>query len=176
MAQPIDPQTNDYSSSLRCILRIETVTPATFELVLPLVAGYQRFYNAVPDEARNRVHFAQFLDDHARGIQFVALEDDGNALGFATLYFPLSSVSAGVTCLMNDLFTAPEARGRGVGRALIEHCRRYAGDHGFKSIYWQTAQSNRTAQRLYDSLNAARSAWYTYTLPVAGSEGGRDER
>jgi GNAT superfamily N-acetyltransferase len=147
-------------------MHIETVTPATFELVLPLIAAYQRFYEAVPNEARNRAHFSQFLDDHTNGIQFIALDDDGRALGFATLYFPLGSVSAQVNCLMNDLFTTPEARGKGIGRALITHCLGYAKDHGFPSIYWQTAQSNTTAQRLYDSLNTTRSAWYTYTLPA----------
>jgi ribosomal protein S18 acetylase RimI-like enzyme len=147
-------------------MQIETVTPATFELVLPLIAAYQRFYEAVPDETRNRAHFAQFLDDHSQGIQFVALDDARSALGFATLYFPFSSVSAQVRCLMNDLYTVPETRGQGVGRALILHCLAYAQERGHSSIYWQTAQSNTTAQRLYDSLNTTRSAWYTYTLPV----------
>jgi GNAT superfamily N-acetyltransferase len=151
-------------------MHIETVTPATFELVLPLIAAYQRFYEAVPNEGRNRAYFSRFLDDQTNGIQFVALDGDGRALGFATLYFPLGSVSARANCLMNDLFTTPEARGKGIGRALITHCLQYAKDHGFSSIYWQTAQSNTTAQRLYDSLNTTRSAWYTYTLPVPETE------
>src|SRR3954468_17259619 len=110
-------------------MQIETVTPDTFALVLPLIAAYQRFYAAAPDEERNCAHFGQFLGDHTRGIQFVALED-GQALGFATLYFPLSSVSARANCLMNDLFTIPEARGKGIGRALIQHCLGYAQERG----------------------------------------------
>jgi ribosomal protein S18 acetylase RimI-like enzyme len=65
---------------------------------------------------------------------------------------------------MNDLYTVPAARGQGVGRALIRHCARYARAHGFATIYWQTEQSNATAQRLYDSLSASRTAWYTYVL------------
>ena len=147
-------------------MHIETVTPATFEQVLPLIADYQRFYQATPDEARNRGHFAKLLDDHNLGAQFVALDHTGQALGFATIYFPLGSVSARVNCLMNDLYTIPEARGQGIGRALILHCLAYAREHGFDSIFWQTAQSNERAQRLYDSLPTTRSAWYTYTLPT----------
>ena len=147
-------------------MHIETVTAETFERVLPLIADYQRFYEATPDEARNRAHFSRFLGDHSGGIQFVALGDDGGALGFATLYFTYGSVSARVNCLMNDLFTIPAARGQGIGRTLILHCLAYAKEHGFDSIYWQTAQTNATAQRLYDSLPTTRSAWYTYTLPV----------
>jgi len=143
---------------------IETVSQATFERVLPLIAAYQRFYEAVPDEQRNRAHFEQFIDDQTHGSQFVALSDTGQALGFATLYFPFGSVTPGQYCLMNDLFTVPEARGQGVGRALILHCLRYAEARGFSKISWQTALSNTTAQRLYDSLPTTRSGWYTYTL------------
>jgi GNAT superfamily N-acetyltransferase len=145
-------------------MRIETVTTQAFERVLPLIAAYQRFYQAEPDEPRNRAHFARLLDDHSYGIQFVALDEDERALGFATLYFPLASVTPGAACLMNDLYTVPEARGQGVGRALILHCLSYARAHGFREIEWQTALDNHTAQRLYDSLPTSRSAWYTYTL------------
>jgi GNAT superfamily N-acetyltransferase len=153
-------------------MKIETATPATFEQVLPLIAAYQRFYRATPDEARNRGHFSQFLNDHTRGIQFVALDDAGAALGFATLYFALGSVTPGEYCLMNDLFVVPEARGQGVGRALIQHCLAYAQSRGFGAIEWQTALDNATAQRLYGSLPTERSGWYTYTLPA--SAGGDD--
>ena len=133
-------------------MRIETVTPATFELILPLIAAYQRFYHAEPDEARNRAHFGRLLDDHAAGLQFVALDEAGSALGFATLYFPLASVTPGSACLMNDLYVVPAARGQAIGRSLILHCLRYAREHGFHEIKWQTALDNHTAQRLYDSL------------------------
>lgn len=147
-------------------MTIEPVTAATFDLVLPLIADYQRFYRATPDAARNRAHFARFLDDHTAGIQFLARDDDGRPFGFATLFFPFGSVAAGARCPLNDLYAVPAARGRGVGRALIRHCAGYARSRGFASISWQTEQSNAIAQRLYDSLPATRAAWYTYTLPV----------
>jgi GNAT superfamily N-acetyltransferase len=148
-------------------MQIETVTAQTFERVLPLIADYQRFYKAEPDQARNRDHFGRLLDDHDTGIQFVALDEASRALGFATLYFPLGSVRPGVACLMNDLFVVPEMRGRGIGRALIAHCLSYAKARGFSGIHWQTALDNHTAQRLYDSLPTTRSGWYTYRLEAA---------
>ena len=145
-------------------MQIETVTAQTFERVLPLIADYQRFYKAEPDEARNRAHFRRLLDDHDAGIQFVVLDEAGHALGFATLYFPLGSVTPGLACLMNDLFVVPETRGQGIGRALILHCLSYAKARGFPKIHWQTALDNQIAQRLYDSLPTTRSGWYTYRL------------
>jgi GNAT superfamily N-acetyltransferase len=144
---------------------IECVTPANFELVLPLVAAYQSHFNVEPDEARNRAHFSQFLSDHSRGIQFIAL-DDGNALGFATLYFPFSSVRARVDCLMNDLFTLPAARRKGVGRALIQHCHQYAQKHGYQGLHWITAKENVSSQDFYAGTGAQRSEWYEYVLPA----------
>ena len=147
-------------------MKIETVTADTFEQVLPLISDYQHFYKATPDEGRNRAHFSRFITDHINGIQFVALDDEGQALGFATLYFPMHSVTPGVACLMNDLFTVAEVRGKGIGRALITHCLHYAQEHGYSALEWQTAPSNERAQRLYDSMSGTRGTWYTYTLPV----------
>src|SRR5690606_11195480 len=135
-------------------MRIETVTTETFSIVLPLIAEYQRFYRTEPDTERNIAHFSQFLHDHSRGIQFLAFDDENQALGFATIYFPLSSLSAGQYCLRNDLFVAPNVRGGGVGRALIEHCLRYAKDHGYSKLHWSTELDNHRAQRLYDSLTS----------------------
>lgn len=149
-------------------MQIETVTEATFEQVLPLIAAYQVFYEQEPDEARNRAFFSRYLSDHSAGIQFVALDENRAALGFATLYFVPSSTRAGIYCLMNDLYTVPEARGSGIGRALITHCLRYAEAHGYSSITWMTAHSNTTAQRLYDSTGAGRSSWLRYTLHKGG--------
>ena len=144
-------------------MTIETVTKPHFEKVLPLIADDQRFYRAEPDEARNREHFSQFLDDHSRGVLFAALDAD-SVIGFATLYFPFSSVRARSICLMNDLFTMEAARGKGVGRALIRHCQSYAQAHNFPALMWNTEQNNHAAQQLHDSLGATRSAWLEYVL------------
>ncbi len=147
-------------------MHIETVTHENFESVLPLVAAYQEFYRVAPDTERNRRHFGRFLEDHSQGILFLARGDDGAVLGFATLYFANSSVRACAQCLMNDLYVVPDSRGLGVGRALIEHCGSHARSQGYEAIVWTTEQSNVTAQRLYDSLPAARSAWLHYRLPT----------
>jgi len=145
---------------------IETVTFANFADALPLLAAYQEFYGAVPDAVRNEQHFSRFLNDHTQGILFLARDTQGTAVGVATIYFPFSSVRAGVQCLMNDLYVVPTARGAGVGRTLIEHCRQYAREHGYAALVWTTAESNATAQRLYDSLPTERSNWVHYRLPA----------
>ncbi len=58
-----------------------------------------------------------------------------------------------------------EARGRGVGRALIEALADRGRNEGWLRLYWQTARDNETAQKLYDKL-AARTDWLRYDLDL----------
>ncbi len=148
-------------------MRIERVTSDSVGRILPLLAAYQRFYRTEPDEARNRDHFLRVLADPSVAVQFVALEETLGPVGFATLYFPLSSVTAGSYCLLNDLYVDPTSRGRGTGRALIERCRLHAFEVGYASVQWQTEQSNADAQRLYDRMGAEQGGWYSYILSTA---------
>lgn len=150
--------------------RIEPVTDLNFEKVIPLIGHYQRFYRQTPDEARTRRFFGQFVGGHhPMATLFVAIGKNEEALGFATLYFVPSSLSARTSCVLNDLFTASDSRGKGIGKALFEHCREHARRRGFASLEWQTEQSNGTAQRLYDKIGAARSSWFSYSLPCGNS-------
>jgi ribosomal protein S18 acetylase RimI-like enzyme len=85
-------------------------------------------------------------------------------VGFATLYFSFASSIAGKVGLLNDLYTLPDCRGNGVGKALIRHSYEYAIAKGAKRLQWLTAQDNEQAQALYNSLGASRSSWYFYSL------------
>ena len=134
------------------------------EAALPLIAGYQRFYEAEPDHDRNREFFARFIEPSDQGLLLGAWVE-GELVGFATMYWFHSSTLAADTTLMNDLFTSEHARGKGVGRALIDACLAVTRDRGGAHLEWYTAPDNRTAQRLYDSFpGAERSTWYAYEV------------
>jgi GNAT superfamily N-acetyltransferase len=144
-----------------------TIVPVTLdnlEQVLPLIAAYQRFYKVEPDDTRNRIHFGRLATAPSQGAQWVALDDDGVAVGFVTAYRVLSSTLAVERCLLNDLYVDPHVRGRGIGRQLIVHCAEWAVAQGYNGVYWRTADDNHTAQRLYDSLPTTRRTWIDYTL------------
>ena len=144
---------------------IDTATAEDLEDVLPLFAGYQRFYTGTAqDDAKNRAFLERFVGGEA-GRLLVARDDEtGVALGFANLYWTFSSTIAEEHVLLNDLFVSDDARGKGVGLALIEVARDVARERGSKSLSWQTALDNRTAQRLYERTEADRSAWFEYEL------------
>jgi GNAT superfamily N-acetyltransferase len=132
--------------------------------LLPLVAGYQRFYGAEPDLERNRSFFSGFLHPSDDGLLLGAWVD-GSLVGFATLYWFFSSTRAAQSVLMNDLFVRDDVRGRGVGRALINSALDEARRRGAAHLEWFTAPDNVAAQRLYDSMpDAERSTWYAYEI------------
>jgi GNAT superfamily N-acetyltransferase len=145
-------------------IEIAPLVVAEFEPVLPLIAAYQRFYEVEPvDEERNRSFFRRFLAPSDDGLLLGARQGE-EIVGFACLYWHFSSLAAAETVLMNDLFVSEAARGRGVGRGLIEASAAVARERDAAHLEWATAPDNHTAQRLYDSTGAERSVWVEYEL------------
>lgn len=143
---------------------IEAVSDRSLEAVLPLIRAYQAFY-AVPniDDARNRRFFSRFGAASDEGCLFLYLTEEGEAVAFATVYFSyVSSIPARVG-VMNDLYTDPAYRGRGIGRQLVDHCRDFALSKGAARLQWLTAVDNERAQKLYDAMNTKKSTWHVYT-------------
>jgi GNAT superfamily N-acetyltransferase len=145
-------------------LRIEPVTQAQLEPLLPLIAAYQRFYEVEDvDDERNRAFFARFIAPSNDGLLLGAWRTN-ELLGYACLYWHFTSLVPAETVLMNDLFVTQEARGQGVGRALIEASASVARKRGAHHLEWATAPDNKTAQRLYDATGATPSPWIEYEL------------
>jgi GNAT superfamily N-acetyltransferase len=133
--------------------------------LLPLMRGYSDFYEVdPPDEALLAMSRALIADPEREGVQFLARDEDGSALGFATVFWLWSTSRAARIGLMNDLFTAPEARGRGVGATLIAACLEAVRERGAVTLQWQTALDNHTAQALYDRVGGVREQWLDYYL------------
>jgi GNAT superfamily N-acetyltransferase len=145
-------------------LRVEPITEEQMDALLPLIAAYQRFYEAEEiDEGRNRAFFSRFLAPSEDGMLLGAGRDAG-LLGYACLYWSFTSIIPAETVLMNDLYVDQAHRGQGIGRALIEASAAVARERGAQRLEWMTATSNEAAQRLYDSTGAQRSEWVEYEL------------
>ena len=133
--------------------------------LLPLMRAYCDFYEvAPPDEALLALSRALIADPEREGAQFLARSEDGAAVGFATVFWLWSTLSASRVGLMNDLFVAPGARGGGYAEALIERCREACRERGATTLTWQTAKDNARAQSVYDRVGGKRSEWLDYSL------------
>jgi ribosomal protein S18 acetylase RimI-like enzyme len=148
-------------------MRIEQVGEADLADLLPMMRAYCDFYEVAPSDADlERLTRALIADPDREGIQLLARGDGGEPLGFATVFWSWQTLSAARVAVMNDLFVVSEARKQGVGRALIEECRRRAAERGAAELVWETALDNETAQGLYRSLRAREERWLSYSLEV----------
>ena len=147
-------------------MQIEAISKRNFQLLVPLLGEYQKFYHTEPNRARNHRFIQRLMGNKRLGIQFICIDQNGVGAGFATLYFLPSSLSAKNYCVLNDLYTRPDVRKQGVARKLIRVCTNYALSKGYGSIEWITESRNKTAQRLYNQLGAIHSPWMYYRMPI----------
>ena len=122
---------------------------------LTLWESYNAFYDrkgvtALAPEI-TQTTWQRFFDPGEPMFALVA-ESDGGLVGLVHYLFHRSTSRIAPTCYLQDLFTLPAARGKGVGRALIEAVYSRARDQGLQRVYWQTHESNATGRRLYDRV------------------------
>jgi GNAT superfamily N-acetyltransferase len=104
--------------------------------------------------------WSRFFDAY-EPVHALVAEKDGQLVGLVHYIFHRSTTMIGPTCYLQDLFTTEAARGRGVGRALIEGVYELAKACGSLRVYWQTHETNLTAMKLYDKV-AERSGFVVY--------------
>lgn len=149
-------------------LEIALVAEGDLDDLLPLMRSYCDFYRVHPrDDQLLALARALIADPRMEGVQLLARGAGSVALGFATVFWTWSTLSASRIGVMNDLFVVPQARGLGVGEALIEACVGLCRDRGASSLGWQTARDNHRAQRLYERVGARREEWIDYVLEAA---------
>jgi ribosomal protein S18 acetylase RimI-like enzyme len=152
-------------------VHISVVAESDLPDLLPLMRAYCDFYEVAPSDDDLRVLSRSLLaNPDCEGCQLIARDDERRALGFATVYWSWSTVSAARIAIMNDLYVDPAARGTGLAESLIEECRQRAGDRGAVSLAWQTRKDNTRAQRLYDRIGARRDEWVDYSLATGQAE------
>jgi GNAT superfamily N-acetyltransferase len=131
---------------------------------LPLWDGYNAFYGrrgpTALDTAITATTWQRFFYE-AEPVHALIAEEGGRLIGLTHYLFHRSTTAISPTCYLQDLFTGEAARGKGVGRALIEGVIARAAAAGAPRVYWQTHESNIAAMRLYDSI-AERSGFLVY--------------
>jgi len=142
------------------LVEIKAVENDDFDIWRPLWAGYQRFYQVDIPESVTRETWRRFLDPAEPMHAALAMVDE-RALGMVHSIDHRSTWTTNDYCYLQDLFVADEARGSGIGRALIEHVYAEATRRGASRVYWTTHESNHDAMRLYEHI-AERSGFIQY--------------
>jgi GNAT superfamily N-acetyltransferase len=145
-------------------LTIRPVARHDYEQWLPLWDGYNAFYGrsgpTALDPDITRTTWQRFFDAY-EPVHGLVAESDGRLLGLVHYLFHRSTTAIQPNCYLQDLFTTAEARGKGVGRALIDGVYERARLSGSPRVYWLTHETNHTARQLYDKV-AENSGFIVY--------------
>ncbi len=146
-------------------ITVREARPDDFDRWLPLWDGYNAFYErtgptAVSD-AMTRLTWGRFFDAYEPMHALVAEPESERLVGLVHYLFHRNTVMVCPICYLQDLFTAADVRGQGVGRALIEGVYARARAVGSTRVYWQTQETNAPGRLLYDKV-ATNSGFIVY--------------
>ena len=145
-------------------LSVRAVERSDFDRWLPLWDGYNAFYGRSGPTALaadvTRMTWSRFFDSY-EPVHALVAERGQELLGLVHYIFHRTTIAIEPTCYLQDLFISAQARGEGVGTALINGVYEQARLAGAHRVYWQTHETNHTAMRLYDKV-ADRSGFLVY--------------
>ena len=134
---------------------IRFVTRDDYAQWLPLWDGYNASYGRSGPTALapeiTAMTWQRFFDAY-EPVHALVADAGGTLLGLTHYLFHRSTTAIAPTCYLQDLFTGQAARGKGVGRALINGVYAQARLVGSPRVYWQTHETNHTAMQLYDKV------------------------
>jgi GNAT superfamily N-acetyltransferase len=155
----------DGASTYPGVVVCRRVAESDLAELLPLVRAYCEFNGvARTDDQLLVISRALIADPDHEGVQIIARGCDQGAIGFATLVWTWATWAGGRIGIMGDLFVASPARRSGVGRQLIEACRRECQRVDAQGFMWTTAKDNVAARALYESVGARSREWVDYWL------------
>ena len=134
---------------------VRPVAPEDFDSWKPLWDDYNAFYErvgptALPDEITDTT-WRRFFDA-SEPVHCIVAEREGRMVGMCHYIFHRSTNRLHDVCYLQDLFTAEDQRGRGVGRSLIEAVYEAARSAGCSRVYWHTQVTNHAGRALYDKV------------------------
>jgi GNAT superfamily N-acetyltransferase len=134
----------------------------------PLWDGYNHFYGrqgptALPERITETTWERFFAREEP--VHAVVAVQDGRLIGIAHFLFHRSTTRLTDVCYLQDLFTAEESRGRGVGRQLVQAVYDAARAAGSSRVYWQTKATNASGRALYDKI-AEHQGFIVYSREI----------
>lgn len=135
-------------------LSIRPAVPAD----LPLIAQFIRdlaAYEKLAHEVRfDEAELGERLFGPRPYAEVIIGEVDGAAQGFALFFHNFSTFEGRPGVYLEDLFVRPEARGAGLGKALLQHLARLAMKRGCARLEWWVLDWNTPSIGFYQSLGA----------------------
>ena len=142
-------------------MKIRTLTPNDFPEWLALWNANNMGYK---DEAVTTQTWARLLDNSSTVNALVA-EDTGALIGLLQYVIHPTTGSLTDICYMQDVFVAPEKRGKGIAKKMIKELERLGRQEKWSRIYWLAEADNEAAQALYKNLGQ-KMDFTLHILPI----------
>ncbi|HGY3718812.1 TPA: N-acetyltransferase family protein [Citrobacter gillenii] len=143
-------------------ITIEPAIPQDYADWLPLWLNYQIFYRTDISEKVTQLTWERFLNP-IEPIFCAVAKSDGKIVGLVHYLFHRSTWSESDYCYLEDLFVSEDARGKHIGKQLIEYVQQRARKRHASRLYWHTHETNLRGQRLYDWV-ANKSGMIEYRM------------
>lgn len=147
-------------------MQIRRVVPDDLAELIALCrahAAFEKSATQTPDADRLRV---ALFDSPARLHAWVAVDERGELIGYASATVDFSTWSASEFMHLDCLFVMPEYRGQRIGQQLIADVKASARALGLGQLQWQTPDWNVDAQRFYERLGAQPIPKVRYVLTL----------
>jgi GNAT superfamily N-acetyltransferase len=146
-------------------LSIRAATKADSELVFTFIRDLAEYEKLLDDVVASPADVERALfAEHPRVFCDIA-EWDGEAAGFALWFYNFSTFRGRHGIYLEDLFVRPAFRGKGIGKALLQHLAKRAIAEGCARVEWWVLDWNEPSIKFYESLGAiAMEEWTVFRL------------
>src|SRR5690606_40869461 len=146
------------------VMKIRPVEKSDRRIWEELFNAYAAFYKtSVPEGGHDRVWDWIFDPGNDFWCDLI-VDESGTPFGFTQYQLMHRSLSGQMVCYLSDLYVKPDVRGKGAGRALIDHVFEFARQRGIPNVRWLTQEFNYAGRRLYDTY-APKSDFILYSVP-----------
>lgn len=155
----------EYSDTEIPGLEIRFAEPGDCQLVLEFIRELAEYEGLAQEVVASKDILDRSLFGPRPAAEVVLAILDGDAVGFAVFFHNFSTFLGQAGLYLEDLFVRPPARGKGVGRSILQYLARLAVDRGCGRMEWWVLDWNKTAIDFYDKLGAeAMDEWTVYRL------------
>lgn len=145
-----------------------TIRPATREdipTILHFVRELAIYEKAEHEMQSTSAHLERTMFCENPSVFGLICLDGDTPVGFAVYFFNYSTWQGRHGLYLEDLYVSPECRGRGAGKALLQHLAAIAVDKDCGRFEWSVLDWNAPSIAFYDSLGAKpQSEWIRYRM------------
>jgi GNAT superfamily N-acetyltransferase len=147
------------------MLSIRNATSADASLILDFIRGLAQYERAPSAVVATEADLLRDGFGPNPKYRCVIAEWNNRPAGFALFFYHYSTWRGQAALYLEDLFVYPEMRGKGIGKALLEHLAEIAVRENCYGIRWMVLEWNEPAIRFYESLGAETlDEWETMLL------------